>query len=193
MSCDKCQQEFLRKSERIHKASCPEEEVGCDAADIGCVFRSKRKLLEAHMATCPLKLIKPTIDSLKKQVEDLQRLLGEKPIPPISVPSPTKPSIVSPSNKPPSQKKPSVSTVKQAKRTTGEAVKFVDIGARVKRGKDWHWGNQDGPGEIGTIIGDGGTSSDWARVKWDHSPSNCYEVGANGKFCLEYAGEDKEK
>uniref|UniRef100_A0A6B2L7X6 RING-type domain-containing protein n=1 Tax=Arcella intermedia TaxID=1963864 RepID=A0A6B2L7X6_9EUKA len=193
-TCSKCQQGFLRKFSESHKGTCPEEEVGCDASDIGCVFRSKRMLLGVHQAACPLNLIKPTITSLKKQVEELQRALLEKsaqgrhPGPVLAQSTPVKPAVS------PKVFSPKPAAGVKQKRSAGEAVRFVDIGARVKRGQDWHWGNQDGPGEIGTIIGDGGTSSDWARVKWDHSPSNCYEVGANGKFCLEYAGtEDKEK
>ena len=41
------------------------------------------------------------------------------------------------------------------------------IGARVVRGQDWKWGNQDG-GSIGTVIGVNWNTNGWTRVTWDH-------------------------
>lgn len=58
------------------------------------------------------------------------------------------------------------------------------IGARVVRGKDLDWGNQDGNG-VGTIIEKG--DEGWVRVKWDNKVcENCYRIGYNGKYDLYY-------
>lgn len=56
-------------------------------------------------------------------------------------------------------------------RIVGEPVKFADTGARVRRGPDWKWGDQDEYG-AGTIVG-----KYWVRVEWDHGRSNAYRVG----------------
>ena len=61
-------------------------------------------------------------------------------------------------------------------------------GVRVKRGKDWKWGEQDG-GKYGTVMGwagDVGASNNWVRIKWDNSTrQNNYRWGAEGAFDLE--------
>jgi len=55
-------------------------------------------------------------------------------------------------------------------------------GARVKRGPDWKWGEQDGHGE-GVVVGS--HRDGWARVKWDRSgETDCYRVGHNGAHDL---------
>jgi hypothetical protein len=64
-------------------------------------------------------------------------------------------------------------------------VKSIDIGARVVRGKDWEWGDQDGGG-LGTIIAPDGKKG-WARVQWDYGYIYTYRVGYSGKYDLFYA------
>ena len=60
------------------------------------------------------------------------------------------------------------------------------IGARVVRGLDWKWRDQDGaPGAEGTVTGE--LHNGWIDVTWDHGGSNSYRMGAEGKFDLKLA------
>ena len=65
-------------------------------------------------------------------------------------------------------------------------LKHMVIGARVVRGLDWKWRDQDGnpPGE-GTVTGE--LHNGWIDVTWDHGGSNSYRMGAEGKFDLKLA------
>jgi hypothetical protein len=72
-------------------------------------------------------------------------------------------------------------------------VKTPDIGAKVVRGRDWEWGNQD-DNNIGTIIDK--SSEGWVKVKWDNKDYRnsyrigaTYRIGANGKYDLYYYTE----
>ena len=62
-------------------------------------------------------------------------------------------------------------------------------GARVVRGLDWKWRDQDGPGGgppgEGTITGD--IHNGWIDVAWDHGAANSYRMGAEGKYDLKLA------
>ncbi|XP_067659038.1 E3 ubiquitin-protein ligase MIB2-like [Haliotis asinina] len=68
-------------------------------------------------------------------------------------------------------------------------------GARVVRGEDWKWGQQDGgPGSKGKITEipeehNVTTIRNIARVKWDNGRSNIYRVGHEGKVDLKYIEE----
>jgi E3 ubiquitin-protein ligase HECTD1 len=85
-------------------------------------------------------------------------------------------------------------------------LKHMVIGARVIRGIDWKWRDQDGspPGEgkidsflvlaaksndnsllTGTVTGE--LHNGWIDVTWDHGGSNSYRMGAEGKFDLKLA------
>ena len=81
---------------------------------------------------------------------------------------------------------------KQRKLLKAQMLKHIVVGARVVRGMDWKWRNQDGnpPGE-GTVTGD--LHSGWIDVTWDHGGSNSYRMGAEGKYDLKLApGYDAE-
>ena len=57
------------------------------------------------------------------------------------------------------------------------------VGARVIRGHDWKWENQDGgPGGCGTVQGE--ISEGWVDVRWDHGESNRYRMGAQNGYDL---------
>lgn len=56
----------------------------------------------------------------------------------------------------------------------------------MKRGRDWKWGDQDGPHGLGTVICELG-SDGWIRVKWDNGTTNSYRMGKEGKFDLKFA------
>lgn len=58
--------------------------------------------------------------------------------------------------------------------------KTLPVGAKVRRGPDWCWGEQDGErGALGTVkmIGHEG----WAHVAWPHGGSDCYRFGVMPK------------
>ncbi|XP_041351620.1 E3 ubiquitin-protein ligase HECTD1-like isoform X2 [Gigantopelta aegis] len=59
-------------------------------------------------------------------------------------------------------------------------------GARVVRGMDWKWRDQDGnPAGEGTVTGE--LHNGWVDVTWDSGGSNSYRMGAEGKFDLALA------
>lgn len=67
-----------------------------------------------------------------------------------------------------------------------QVMKYIVPGARVVRGIDWKWRDQDGnpPGE-GTVTGE--AHNGWIDVTWDSGGSNSYRMGAEGKFDLKLA------
>lgn len=75
---------------------------------------------------------------------------------------------------------------KQRRVLKTQILKHMTVGARVVRGIDWKWRDQDGnpPGE-GTITGE--LHSGWIDVTWDHGGSNSYRMGAEGKYDLKLA------
>merc|ERR1711884_205379 len=61
-------------------------------------------------------------------------------------------------------------------------------GARVVRGIDWKWRDQDNPsgsGGVGSVTGE--LHNGWIDVTWDHGGSNSYRMGAEGKFDIKLA------
>jgi hypothetical protein len=79
----------------------------------------------------------------------------------------------------------------------------VQLGARVVRGRHWHYDDQDGhtTGVIigwyktdrqrapssGGIIADNPIAPGWARVRWDNGNVLSYEIGAQGLYALNFA------
>jgi hypothetical protein len=60
------------------------------------------------------------------------------------------------------------------------------VGAKVVRGCDWDWDDQDGPNSVageGTVTGLADHYG-WVGVTWDHGLSHQYRMGAVGKFDL---------
>ncbi|XP_041131233.1 E3 ubiquitin-protein ligase HECTD1 isoform X9 [Polyodon spathula] len=73
-----------------------------------------------------------------------------------------------------------------------QVMKYIVPGARVVRGIDWKWRDQDGNslGE-GTVTGE--AHNGWIDVTWDAGGSNSYRMGAEGKYDLKLApGYDPE-
>lgn len=64
-----------------------------------------------------------------------------------------------------------------------QVIKHLVAGARVARGLDWKWRDQDGvpPGE-GTVTSE--LHNGWIDVTWDNGCSNSYRMGAEGKYDL---------
>ncbi|XP_045193194.2 E3 ubiquitin-protein ligase TRIM33-like [Mercenaria mercenaria] len=63
-----------------------------------------------------------------------------------------------------------------------QSTDFV-VGARVRRGPDWEYENQDsgGPGTVTNLELEPG----WAVVNWDKGPSGIYRIGVNDAFDLQ--------
>ncbi|XP_053661606.1 E3 ubiquitin-protein ligase Ufd4 [Anopheles marshallii] len=79
--------------------------------------------------------------------------------------------------------------LRKERRQVRSQLKYITDGARVIRGVDWHWDDQDGnpPGE-GTVIAE--IHNGWIDVKWDHGMRNSYRMGAEGKYDLKLANVD---
>lgn len=79
------------------------------------------------------------------------------------------------------------------------------MGLRVTRGRDWHWGEQDGGQDHEGTVQGWKTKSDeevgtvgvsyplWARVRWDSGGNNLHEIGAGGKYALCVVGHAAEE
>ncbi|XP_047019047.1 E3 ubiquitin-protein ligase Ufd4 isoform X4 [Helicoverpa zea] len=68
-------------------------------------------------------------------------------------------------------------------RRWSRGARGVCAGARVLRGPDWKWRDQDGPHPaLGTVTSD--LHNGWVDVRWDHGGRNSYRMGAEGKFDL---------
>lgn len=77
---------------------------------------------------------------------------------------------------------------KQRKFIRQHVMKELAIGARVVRGVDWKWRDQDGnPPSYGTVTGE--LRNGWIEVQWDHGGANSYRMGAEGKYDLQLAEE----
>ena len=67
--------------------------------------------------------------------------------------------------------------------STTISVKYPIIGAKVVRGKDWTYGNQDGgEGKTGVIIEK--LHNNWVRVLWENGSKDGYSIGNVGKYDL---------
>ena len=72
-----------------------------------------------------------------------------------------------------------------------QVMKKLIVSARVVRGVDWKWRDQDGnPPGVGTVTGE--LRNGWIEVKWDHGGANSYRMGAEGKYDLQLADEEPQ-
>lgn len=72
--------------------------------------------------------------------------------------------------------------------------KGIFIGAKVIRGTDWEWADQDGgPGHSGRVVDikgwDNETSRSVAKITWSSGNNNVYRIGHNGRVDLKYVEE----
>jgi|688.fasta_scaffold00112_110 hypothetical protein len=68
------------------------------------------------------------------------------------------------------------------------SVKYPIIGAKVVRGKDWCYDEQDGgEGKTGVIVDK--LKYDWVRVLWENGNKDDYRIGNEGKYDLYFATE----
>ncbi|XP_050321307.1 E3 ubiquitin-protein ligase Ufd4 isoform X1 [Bactrocera neohumeralis] len=77
--------------------------------------------------------------------------------------------------------------IRKERRQIRAQLKHITTGARVVRGVDWHWDDQDGCCE-GSVTGE--IHNGWIDVKWDHGGRNSYRMGAEGKYDLKLANCD---
>lgn len=77
--------------------------------------------------------------------------------------------------------------LRKERRQVRAQLKYITPGARVVRGVDWRWDEQDGISE-GTVTGD--IHNGWIDVKWDHGLRNSYRMGAEGKYDLKLTNCD---
>jgi hypothetical protein len=61
-------------------------------------------------------------------------------------------------------------------------VKYPISGAKVIRGKDWVYGNQDGGGKTGVIIEN--LKNGWVTVLWENGSKDGYRIGDHGMYDL---------
>lgn len=82
---------------------------------------------------------------------------------------------------------------RQRRQVRHQMLRHLVPGARVVRGLDWKWRDQDGSPQQseGTVTGE--LHNGWIDVTWDHGGSNSYRMGAEGKYDLRLApGYDPE-
>ncbi|XP_037821769.1 E3 ubiquitin-protein ligase Ufd4 isoform X3 [Lucilia sericata] len=77
--------------------------------------------------------------------------------------------------------------IRRERRQIRAQLKHITTGARVVRGVDWRWDDQDGGCE-GTVTGE--IHNGWIDVKWDHGVRNSYRMGAEGKYDLKLANSE---
>lgn len=79
--------------------------------------------------------------------------------------------------------------IRRERRLIRSQLKMIAQGARVVRGPDWRWDDQDGtPPCEGVVTGE--IHNGWIDVKWDHGLRNSYRMGAEGKYDLKLANGD---
>ena len=65
----------------------------------------------------------------------------------------------------------------------------MKVGAKVMRGVDWKWGDQDGGAlGVGGVIGELGEDG-WVRVQWETGSTNSYRFIGGGAFVWIICGE----
>jgi hypothetical protein len=69
-----------------------------------------------------------------------------------------------------------------------EVLRGAHLGARVKRGPDWEWDNEDNWALGTTTRFDVSDKEGWVKVRWDAGTENIYRVGAGGKYDLRVIG-----
>ena len=86
-----------------------------------------------------------------------------------------------------------VAGLKEQATPSAGLVRGAPEGARVVRGPDWRWNDQDGgDGREGTVVGPSHRNELEARVVWDAGHANLYRTGNHDQFDLIYAPEPRE-
>lgn len=80
--------------------------------------------------------------------------------------------------------------LRRERRMVRTQLKMIAQGARVVRGPDWRWEDQDGNPNPCEGVVTGEIHNGWIDVKWDHGLRNSYRMGAEGKYDLKLANGD---
>ena len=85
---------------------------------------------------------------------------------------------------------------RQRRMVRHQMLRHLVPGARVVRGLDWKWRDQDGSTTTAAAASAGGLAqpaeglvtgelhNGWIDVQWDHGGSNSYRMGAEGQYDL---------
>lgn len=69
-------------------------------------------------------------------------------------------------------------------------LKGIFVGAKVVRGFNWEWGNQDGEGKVGRVLDirgwDNESSRSVANVTWFSGATNVYRLGHKGNCDVQF-------
>ncbi|KAI9679436.1 MAG: hypothetical protein M1817_005458 [Caeruleum heppii] len=72
LACDKCDREILHCQADVHESDCPELEVECTGAGVGCRFTSRRAELPDHTSICPFATLAPFIEAQTERINTLE-------------------------------------------------------------------------------------------------------------------------
>ncbi|XP_054154199.1 E3 ubiquitin-protein ligase HECTD1-like [Oppia nitens] len=76
--------------------------------------------------------------------------------------------------------------LRRQRRIVRQQLRHMVPNAKVTRGPDWKWRDQDGaPTSEGVITSE--LHNGWIDIQWDHGGSNSYRMGAEGKYDLRLA------
>jgi hypothetical protein len=71
--CDACQAKNIQHDDfQGHTQNCPNWVIPCTAADIRCAWRGMRNQLDNHVRICPFQHVRPIVDHLQRQIDDLR-------------------------------------------------------------------------------------------------------------------------
>lgn len=68
--CNSCFKDFVQCELALHESDCPEAQVYCAAAEIGCKFSSTRVKAPIHESSCPLNALLPTLLSMSRRMKN---------------------------------------------------------------------------------------------------------------------------
>ncbi|KAL0208963.1 hypothetical protein P9112_011550 [Eukaryota sp. TZLM1-RC] len=60
----------IRQLENHKETKCPESEITCSASDVGCSYRTKRRLMNEHEERCPLVRLRSQMVVLENQLRE---------------------------------------------------------------------------------------------------------------------------
>lgn len=71
-SCAQCDREILHCQADVHESDCPEREVHCTGAGVGCRFTSRRAEMPDHSSICPFATLAPFILAQTARINTLE-------------------------------------------------------------------------------------------------------------------------
>lgn len=72
--CDACQARNIQRGDfEGHTQNCPNWIIPCIAANIRCTWQGMRNRLANHVRSCPFQQIRPIVQDLQAQINDLRK------------------------------------------------------------------------------------------------------------------------